>query len=142
MEINGEHDMKKWFVKSNWIEDGKIAYIELIGDFDEEGVTKFNTFWAENYLSKGNPPVHTIIDASGLTNYPKNLGMLREGSSISVKHPHAGWVLMVGFSSNPVLKFLSSAVSQVLGVKFKQVESLDDAKDVLRRINDTVPVVS
>ena len=142
MEINGEHQTQKWFVKSYWLQEKKLAYIELIGDFDEDGVMRFNKFWAENYLDKGNAPVHTIIDAAGLINYPKNLGMLREGTSLSVKHPNTGWVLLVGFTGNPVLKFLSSAVSQVLGVRFKQVESLEDAKNVLSRVDDSLEVIA
>lgn len=140
LEIQGNDG--KWSAKSYWLEENKIAYIEYIGDFDDEGVIELNRFVAENYLDKGDPPVHNIIDASQLGSFPKNLSALREGSSYSVKHPNAGWMILVGFGSNPLLKFLSSAVSQVLGVKFKQVDTLEDAKSILRRVDNSLATLA
>lgn len=136
LEIQGSDG--KWSAKSYWLEENKIAFIEYIGDFDDRAVIELNQFVAENYLEKGNPPVHNIIDATQLGSFPKNLSALREGSSYSVHHPNTGWILLVGFGSNPILKFLSSAVGQVLGIKFKQVETLEDAKSILRRVDNTL----
>lgn len=138
LEIQGTHGDKAWTVKSNWLAENKIAYIEFIGDFDKDGVLQFNSFWTENYIDKGNAPVHSIIDATQLNDYPKSLSTLREGSNISVNNPNMGWIILVGFSKNPVLKFLSSAVNQLFSVKFKQVDTVEDAKDILRRVDNTL----
>lgn len=124
----------KWFYKSYWIEDGVVAYIEFIGDFDELGIIEVNEHLRDNYLDKGSAPVHAIIDASGMTGYPRSLKVLQQSTAISVKHPNIGWVILIGFD-NPLIKFLSTAVSQVLGVKFKQVETFEQAKEVLKRVD-------
>lgn len=99
---------------------------------------ELNRFIAENYLETGEAPVHNIIDATELGDFPKSLKVLRESSKYSVEHPNAGWNILVGFSSNPLLKFLSSAVSQITGVKFKQVDSIEEAQAVLRRVDSSL----
>ncbi len=129
--------MKQWFVKSHWLHEDRIAYLEIIGDFDEEGMIEFNTHMRDKYLEQGDAPVHCIIDAKGLTGHPTNIKTLKEGTQASVKHPNIGWVVLVGFD-NRIVRFFSSTVSQLLGVKFKLVDNLDDAKDVLRRADQSI----
>ncbi len=124
----------KWFYKSYWLQDDTVVYIEFIGDFDDEGIIAVNTHLRDKYLIPGKAPVHAIIDASGMTGYPRSLKVLQQSTSISVKHPNIGWVVLIGFD-NPLVKFFSTGVAQLLGVKFKQVESLEQAKDVLKRVD-------
>lgn len=126
---------KKWFYKSFWLEEDKVAFLEIIGDFDDKGMIEFNQHMRDEYLEKGQAPVHCIIDAAGLSGYPRNLKALRSGTSISANHPKMGWVLLIGFE-NAMLGFLATTISQLLGLKFKQVRSLAEARDVLRRIDD------
>lgn len=128
---------KSWFYKSFWLEEGKVAFLEIIGDFDDQGMVEFNTHLRDTYLEVGEAPVHCIIDAAGLSGYPRNLKALRSGTSISVKHPNTGWVLLVGFE-NAMLGFLATTISQLLGVKFKHVRSLEEARKVLSRIDDRI----
>jgi hypothetical protein len=129
-----ETESRKWFYKSYWLVDKRVAFLEIIGDFDEAGMIEFNTHLRDEYLEKGERPIHCIIDAAGLTGYPRNIGTLRRGTSISVNHPNIGWVVLVGFD-NPLVKFLASAVVQILGIKFKQVESLAEAREILSRVD-------
>lgn len=132
-ELQGNNG--QWTVRVQWLEEGVVTLVEYIGNFDNDSIKDLNIFVAENFLAHGQGPVHNIIDAKQLGDFPKNLNVLREGSKHSVEHPNAGWNILVGFNINPVWKFLSSAVSQVLGVKFKQVDTIDEAKRVLQRID-------
>jgi hypothetical protein len=136
--VEGADEMKKWFIKSHWLEENRIAYIEIIGDMDEDGMEQFNSHFVTEYLDHGIAPVHCIIDAKALTGYPQSLRVLRDGTAKSVKHPSTGWIVLIGFDS-PVFRFLVTAVTQVLGVRFKQVESLEEAKNVLRKVDQTLP---
>jgi len=123
-----------WFYKSFWISEGKVAFLEIIGDFDEDGMMTFNTHMRDEYLENGEAPVHCIIDANGLSSYPQNIRVLRKGTKISVDHPNTGWIILVGFEG-PLLRFFSSTIAQILGIEFKQVPTLDDAIQVLKRVD-------
>lgn len=127
-------EARKWYYKSHWLDDQKVVFLEIVGDFDEAGMIEFNTHLRDEYLEKGDSPVHVIIDATALTSYPRSLSTLRTGTALSIGHPNIGWVILVGFD-NPLVKFLASTVVQILGVKFKQVNSLELAKDVLSRVD-------
>lgn len=127
--------MQTWFIKSHWLEQDKIAYIEIIGDFHAEGMEELNYHWVEKFLDKTNSPIHTIIDATGVTNYPVNLSVLNYDSSIFNDHPNVGEVVLVGLDGNPVLKMISATVTQLFSTKFKQVGSLHEAKGMLNRLD-------
>ena len=125
---------KKWFYKSYWMQDRKVAYFEIIGDFDEEGMTAFNEHMRDDYIALGEAPVHCIIDAGGLTGYPRSVAVIGKNTSKVLKHPNLGWIILVGFD-NPIVKFMANMVVQILRVQYKQVKTLKEAKELLLRID-------
>lgn len=126
-----------WTYGASWLVDKRVCLIEISGELDDQRVIEFNTHIRDEYLEKGEAPVHIIMDAQNLVNYPRNVTTLRKASAISTQHPNTGWVCLVGFD-NSMLRFLGSAIAQLLGLKFKQMNTLEEAVAVLRSVDSSL----
>ncbi|MEQ8675006.1 MAG: hypothetical protein RLP44_20065 [Aggregatilineales bacterium] len=126
---------KSWFYKSFWLTKGKVAFLEIIGEFDEQGLLEFNRYLRDTYLDTGYPPVHCIIDTAGFSGFPRNFRTLKDCTAISATHPNMGYVVLIGYE-NAMLGFLATSLSQLLGDKFKLVQSLQEARALLKHVDD------
>ncbi|QPC82663.1 hypothetical protein G4Y79_23740 [Phototrophicus methaneseepsis] len=124
------------YFKSSWLQEKRIAYIELIGKFDEQLVIDVNEHM-RSLIDEGMRPVHLVLDATGLTGYPVNVRVLKQSSEASASHPDVGWLILIGFT-NPVIKFFSSVLAQLFNLNFKQAESTEEAVSILRRVDITI----
>lgn len=120
--------------KTFWHKPDKIVFSEVIGNFTEAELMEVSQQIRDEYLAKGIKPVHVICDARSITEYPRNVMMIRRASEIYLKHPSMGWVIFIGFD-NPLVRFLSNAVAQISGVNFRHVGTLEDAEAILEKID-------
>jgi hypothetical protein len=127
--------------KSSWLREDRIAYVELIGIYDERLVEEVNTYMCKELLEKGQAPVHIILDASQLTGYPRNIRVLKKASETTASHPDLGWLLLVGFD-NPVVKFFSTVLVQMFKLRFKQVGTVEEAVTTIERVDLSLKKIS
>lgn len=92
---------------------------------------------------EGDAPVHTLVDVSSVTRYPGNLNNLREMFDPD-NDPGVGWILICG-ANNPLLRFLSSILTQVLlrKLRIRLFYSTEEAIGFLAEQDPTlVPVMA
>lgn len=119
--------------KAFWYKENRVVYAELIGDFDAQEMIALNQHIRDEYLEKGEAPVHFICDATSLTGYPRNIKVIQEATQISMKHPAMGWAILVGVD-NPLVRYLASIIAQVIGLRFKVAGSLQEAESILEKL--------
>jgi len=120
--------------KTFWYTKNQVVFTEIVGDFTFEEMVCLNEEYAETYFTGYNKQIHLIADLRGMSNYPKNLVQIRDITRQTALQRELGWIILIG-TGNALLKFLSATVFQLLHVKCKIVQTIEDAEKTLKRIN-------
>jgi hypothetical protein len=91
---------------------------------------------AVRLVQEGTAPVHHVIDAVRLGKVELNLKQLSEIVTL-LREPNLGWVVLIG--GNVITRFLASVMTQQDPVKFRVVDTLDDAVQLIKRMDTTLP---
>lgn len=126
--------------KVSWQVEQRIILAHISGDYSTENMVDCNQTIYQ-YLDEGNKPVHLIIQIEDLKKYPTELLTIKASSEKILKHPAIGWMFLVGFN-NPFARFLSATVGQLSKLQFKHVSNLDEALQILRRVDDSLDETS
>ena len=119
---------------SYWI-DRRVTFHRAVGDLSAAELIEANST-VMRLVREGEAPVHHVIDARQLGKIGLHLRDLPQIVTI-LKEPNLGWVVMVG--GNPLTRFLASVMTQSGRVKFRIVDTLNDAWHLLRRMDATLP---
>jgi hypothetical protein len=119
-----------------WIREKRIVCLRVWGLFSEEELLTSGKLMAEA-LSIGIPPVHVICNASEITDYPKNIRVVKEGAQLYFSHPSMGWFMFLGFDK-PIMRFFSNTVMQLLMRNFKHARSMDEVMAILCKVDVTL----
>jgi hypothetical protein len=119
-----------------WIRDRRIVCLRVWGVFSEEELTTSSKLMGEA-LAAGTPPVHVICNASDISDYPKNIRVIKESAQLYFAHPSMGWFLFLGFDK-PIMRFFSNTIMQLLMRNFKHARSMEEAMAILCRVDTTV----
>jgi hypothetical protein len=122
-----------------WHQPQRVIYFEIIGHFTKEEMYEFCYRLRDEFLSSVNHDVHILIDTQSVQSHPQDLRLLRDATDIYGKHENLGWMLFLGID-NPITKFLTNVLFQVVGTHFRTVENLEAALELLRGIDDSVSV--
>lgn len=118
-----------------WCLDQRIVSVQM-----SHIVTKEEAFQLgreiEQYVKAGTPPVHVVVDALELKQYPMNIGLLRDASRYLFSSK-CGWAIMVGHN-NSLTRFLASAVTQMAHVNFRIAADWDEALATLKKVDMTL----
>lgn len=80
--------------------------------------------WELTEVTKtGKPPVHIIVDMSGVDHLAANLLQIRKVTPPVT--PEIGWVIIVG--QNPLVRFISSISVQLSRAKYRFFATTDEA---------------
>lgn len=121
---------------NEWIVPGRVLASHFVGDLNLAEVKASNDEAQQWIATEGIAPVHTIVDLSGVQRYPTNLRDVR--SIVRVDKPEmAGWTIIV--SSNSIIRFISSTVTQLLRQKVRVFDGLEDAYHFLWETDATLP---
>ena len=118
---------------SYWI-DRRVTFHQIAGDLSAADLLEANAV-VIRLVREGEAPVHHVIDALRLGKLGIHLKDLPEIVTI-LKESNLGWVVMIG--GNPVTRFLASVMTQSGRVKFRIVDSLDDARKLLQKMDATL----
>jgi hypothetical protein len=120
----------------DWLIPQRVVMVRL-----ENGISVQE--WGEvqeatmRYIETGQPPVHTIFDASAVKTGVANINQIKSVSGLKpIQHPNIGWYIIL--QGSVVIRFFASLAIQTISpdVQFTTVGTVQDALDVLRR-NDT-----
>jgi hypothetical protein len=123
--------------QTQWHQPQRIVISTFDGDYTASELKAISDDVADNYLSKGQSPVHIIFDARALGKFPVQLGAVRESAMPLLHHPSLGWIVVVG-GMNPLVNFFASIVTQVTRVNYRQASSLEEAEKFLHQFDPTL----
>jgi hypothetical protein len=123
--------------KLEWHVPSKVVHAEFLGVFTIEEMTECNIKIRDEYLDKGDKPVHIIFELENVISYPTQVLQVKKVSDIYMQHPSLGWVQLVGIK-NPLLGFLANTVAQTLRLHTQQAKSMTEAMERLTHIDPTL----
>lgn len=118
--------------KLGWLLENRVILLQLEGAYSEvlfnEQVQALKAL-----VAPGTAPMYLIVDTTGATTIPKNF---REPLNILTANRLEGqitWAIFV--TSNPLFRFLGSIAGNLTSIHFRPAASLEEAIEVLLRIN-------
>lgn len=92
-----------------------------------------------NLMRSGSPPVHLIVDARELTNFPSIFRPLLVEIEKFRNESSMGWSIML--THNPVLNFFGALASNMTKQPFRSVKTFDEVNEVLGRVDQSVKLL-
>jgi hypothetical protein len=117
-----------------WIVENRIVLFQADGDQTVESVTEgFNHL--QEFISKGQAPVHVISDARYLGKFPTSFKSLKMGL---FKHEKSGYAVSIG--GNILSKFVSTMMARLSdGSQLVLKDSFADAFYFLKTVDTSLP---
>jgi len=115
---------------TEWLEKDRIVITKLFGDLTLDEITLANEKHLE-MVANGERNIHVILDVSELSKFPTEIRSIKASGDAYLEHPNMGFVMVVGIK-NPILRFLSSIVTQLSSADMRQVATIEEA---IARIN-------
>lgn len=120
-----------------WLIQGRVILLDTGSHVTMEDNVAFNEE-IETMLNTVDSSVHLISDTSQLKVFPVNVIKLIEVFTF-LKHPNMG--IGVQVSSNPMIRFLTRAITRVFtAYPFQIVASRDEAIELLYQLDNTLAV--
>ena len=119
-------------IRYGWLIENQVILTQMEGLISpaefRQWADKLNPFYNQIPFSR----LHIIIDGTGLQKIPS----IKEMLNIPV-HEKRGWILIVGLSDR-LLQFLTSMVVQLTHTELKFVTTVEEAVEVLQRVDLTL----
>lgn len=120
----------KWFIPQ------RVILLTLEGeivsdDFEGLGDT------LKDMLAEGTAPVHLIADSSRQESPLLDMKFTRTTFSV-LNNEKFGWAIGYGSHANKLISFMSSAISQMLGIRYRAFETEQEAIAFLQEQDDTL----
>src|SRR4051794_28115392 len=109
-------------VDVKWYIENRLALFIVYGDFTVEDIRQL-TASSRAMFDSGTAPIHAIVDVNQLKKFPLDIQEVR--NSMVARGPKVGWLTLVG--TNPLVRFLLSAVSQLGNYKIRAFNTRDEA---------------
>lgn len=81
--------------------------------------------------------VHFIFDSSEMKQGPSNFLEIRRAGKDFLAHPRLGW--SVGIGESTLIRFVSTTIAQITGVKHRGFHYLEDGIQFLQDVDMTLP---
>jgi hypothetical protein len=108
-----------WFIPGRVI-DMTLPEIATDGSVFEALDTEINAM-----LDSGTAPVHVMIDVRTMKEFPSATIAMKMKY---YKHPKVGRLVIIGLSTNPMLRFLAGLVGRGVGVQIKDMSTREEAE--------------
>jgi hypothetical protein len=122
----------------SWYHENHVVYAAVSGNFTVAEFEAYGEELIEQYLDGASHPIHIISDVSRMEKFPTQVWTAIRTTEPWLRHPHLGWIILLKPSSNPMLRFLLSAVNQVVGIRYHVVETADEAYMLLQQLDETL----
>lgn len=121
-------------VDYNWYIEKKVILGRVSGIVTTEMADEVNLY-LNALLNAGDPPVHYINDVTQVENFNINATKLPNMMDF-IKHPNLGWTVIVG--ANQLIKVVGNIFMGVANMKFKTADTLEEAMQILRNVDNSL----
>jgi hypothetical protein len=119
----------------DWYIPGQVLYASSWGEVTIEQLIEHIATNQRLVREGTHSLVHTISNVTHLTKYPpiyesvKVFNQFRHSAP-----PNTGWALTVGFK-DPVVKFATTVIQQLFGVRLRSFDTVDEAVDFIKTVD-------
>lgn len=121
-------------IQIQWLIQGKVIYSVFQGDAGQDYLKQ----WANDLnqmLESGDEAVYLLNNLSQIsTDRNIDLATLRETLAV-MRTPRLKWSVTYGQHTHVLMRFLASALSQIMGYRVKMFETREDAIDFIHALN-------
>lgn len=125
---------------TDWYQEGHVILTTFSENLTIEELRE-NDAVILDMVSSSNEKVHLVIDVTKLKKFPTKVGEIRQSAARYLQRDNMGWLVVIGFS-NPLIRFLSSVITQLSNINLIQVDSIDEAITRLQKIDPVITVVA
>ncbi len=117
-----------------WIVPERVILTRIEGNVSPEDVTAI-TLKSRDMILEGQAPIHCIIDVAQLINQPFSLSNLGQWTGNIPKGMVGWWVII---NPGKMAMFAITMVSKALHIKVKTATSVEDAIEILNKVDLTL----
>ncbi|MDX2078487.1 MAG: hypothetical protein SFZ02_18795 [bacterium] len=118
-----------------WLIDKRVLHIVIEGELNAETIRQM-VAESRKMTDEGISPVHAIADATHADSIPKHIPtILKEYGGVSPQD--SGFTVII--ANSPVTRFLSQALLRLLRLEIRFGADIDDALNILHRVDTTIP---
>jgi hypothetical protein len=119
--------------------ENRVAYNHFDGQLQPQEINQcyIDMLQIVENKTEDEPLYHIIVDVSQVDKMPSDMKVLlpKVGYEL-LQHPKSGWFILI--SSNEIHSYLASMISQVTKIRFRQVNTKDDALAFLYDVDSTL----
>ncbi|PJF21133.1 MAG: hypothetical protein CUN56_12645 [Phototrophicales bacterium] len=123
----------------SWYIEKRVMMIYLTGHITTEELYEM-TDETRVLLEQGEGKVHALVDYSQAESIPRSLSTLVNEIKRE-KDPKQGITILIMPKTNKMMQFVANIMMQVIGLEFRQVQTMDEALNTLRRVDPTLETV-
>jgi len=121
----------------SWYQKNRIVLAVMTGVYTVEEMQARNQELIDQYLERGQAPIHLISDARDMRQFPTSMIKVQQINESWLRHPNLGWTVIVG-NGNILLNFLAAAITKAMGVKHRTVATHEEAIETLKKMDTTL----
>jgi hypothetical protein len=123
----------------SWYQENHVINAAISGNFTVPEFEAYGEELIENYLDSAIHPIHIISDVSQMERFPTQVWTAIHATEPWLRHRNLGWIMLLSPGGNAMLRFLVSAVNQVVGIRYHVVETHEEAYMLLQQLDKTLP---
>jgi hypothetical protein len=123
----------------SWYHENHVVFASVSGNFTVAEFEAYGEELVESYLDSAPHPIHIISDASQMERFPTQVWTAIRATEPWLRHRNLGWIILLSSGGNAMLRFLISAVNQVVGIRYHVVETSEEAYMLLQQLDNTLP---
>ncbi len=122
-------------LETSWFIPEKIILLRATGDLSTDDIIQSTEEGVALIESCSTPNVHVLFDTEDLVSFTRDVFALSNAVQKLMGHPRYGWFVMFG-RNDPIVRFITSIVTQVFKRHFKICMDRQEAVDFLQALID------
>ncbi|MBE0690607.1 MAG: hypothetical protein IH587_10855 [Anaerolineae bacterium] len=123
-------------VTTNWYVPNAVIYTRFSGEPTEDDIVSNSHAINVMVAESDRPRVHVLTDFTAVTTATP-LAVILRASKFTRPHERIGWVITIG-EQDPVIKLMAKIARQLVHLKTRGVDTVEDAIDILKSLDDTI----
>lgn len=122
--------------KTRWLLENHVLFSLHSGVMSDEDIQKMDAETIAFLETSPAQQVHHIIDARAIT----KAASIRQTMQVKAPyHPRTGWVITIGATQNPLVRFLTALVTSATKLRYRETATLEAALTLLQQLDATLP---
>jgi hypothetical protein len=121
--------------KLSWYHENYVVYAAVIGKFTATEFEAYGQELVERFLDPASHPIHIISDVSQMESFPTQVWTAIRATEPWLRHPQLGRIALLSEGSSSMLRFLLSAVQQIVPIRYHMVVTPGEALMLLQQLD-------